>query len=122
MLMNKLANRNFRLFLLNIFKWQFHISFRFRSKSESNASLRDMRSSFIRPILGIFGLLGISEALNANGNLEETIQNSCWPLRRKDFRQSKLARNGNIQTIQLDINGVNFESEYLILLTDATEE
>ena len=85
-----------------------------------------MINSFIGPILGIIGLLGsqigISEALNANGNLQDTIQNTCWPLRRKDFRQSKLARNGNIQTIQLDINGVNFENEYLILLTDATEE
>lgn len=85
-----------------------------------------MRFLLIGPILGIFGLLKphdeISEALNANRNLEETIQNSCWPLRRKDFKQSKLARNGNIQTIQLDINGVNFENEYLILLTDANEE
>ena len=81
-----------------------------------------MRNSFIGPILGIFGLLGFSGALNANENLEETIQNSCRPLRRKDFKQSKLARDGNIQTIQLDINGVNFENEYLILLTDATEE
>ena len=84
-----------------------------------------MRNFFIGPILGIFGLLGsiigVSEALNA-GNLEETIQNSCRPLRRKDFKQNKLARNGNIQTIQLDINGLNFENEYLILLTDATEE